>query len=66
MDLLLNNDVPRVIKLERALVCLDCEVVFTPGDKNRNTRCIACGGHTTHQLSRWLNRKDCEGWKRSE
>ena len=54
-----SNVLPIKINFNRALMCLDCETVFTSKDDKRDnaTTCPTCCSHTVHYISKFLNRK---------
>ena len=52
----MNKSNPSLIPLQRASLCLDCEVI-TPAQKS----CLACGSAALLNVARALSRPQCAG-----
>jgi rRNA maturation endonuclease Nob1 len=52
---------PRMIALTKALLCIDCDTIFTKNEHkigSEKTYCPYCGSKTVRYISTFLNRKE--------
>ena len=52
-------EVPRMIKLSRAILCLNCDTIISKKENKIGTAngyCPSCGSKTTRFISKFLNR----------
>jgi DNA-directed RNA polymerase subunit RPC12/RpoP len=56
-----NHEIPRMIKLSTAFLCINCDTIFSR-KKNKigaaNNYCPSCGSKNTTFVSKFLNRKE--------
>ena len=53
-------EVPRMIKLSKAILCLNCETIYARKENKigtANNYCPSCGSKTTIFISKFLNRE---------
>lgn len=54
-------EIPRMIRLSKALLCIDCDTIFTKNDNKIGTAkvyCPSCGGSACHYVAKFLNREE--------
>lgn len=53
-------ETPRMILLSKALLCIDCDTIFTKNENkigSAKVYCPNCGGSSNHYIAKFLNRK---------
>lgn len=51
-------EMPIMLSLSKALLCLDCDTIFTRQEMSGKVTCPACGGKFSCFVSKFLNRKE--------
>ena len=54
-------EVPKMLKLSKAVLCINCETIFERKEKKigtSNNYCPGCGSNTTVFISKFLNRSE--------